>query len=65
MRQGCLLFPYLFTICTEVLDNAIWKDKEIHGINIGDMECKLSQHADVTMILDDSELSFFKNPLFT
>ena len=51
--------PYLFIVCTEVLANAVRKDENIRGINIADVECKLSQYAyDTTMILDGSELSF-------
>ena len=59
VRQGCPLSPYLFILCAEILANAVRKDKEIRGINIDDMECKLSQYADdTTMILDGSQLSF-------
>jgi len=59
VRQGCLLSPYLFILCAEVLGNAIRRDEGIRGIKISGAECKLSQYADdTTMILDGSELSF-------
>ena len=59
VRRGCPLSPYLFILCAEILANAVRKDKEIRGINIGDMECKRSQYADdTTIILDGSQLSF-------
>ena len=53
MRQECPLSPYLFTLCAEVLANAVMKDENIRGINIANVECKLSQYADhTTMILE-------------
>ena len=58
-ETGMPALPYLFIVCTEVLANAVRKDENIRGINIADVECKLSQYAfDTTMILDGSELSF-------
>ena len=64
VRQGCLLSPYLFIICAEVLANSVKKDKNIRGINIANAECKLSQYADdTTMILDGSELSLSRTLL--
>ena len=34
------------------------KDENNRGINFANVQCKLSQYADDTMILDGSELSF-------
>ena len=53
MRQGCPLFPYLL-----VLGAAARKDENNRGINFANVECKHSQYANDTMILDGSELSF-------
>ena len=48
----------------EVLANAVRKDENIRGINIANVECKLSQYADdTTMILDGSELSLSRTLL--
>jgi hypothetical protein len=44
-RQGCPLSPYLFNIVLEVLIRAIWKQKEIKGIQIGKEEVKISLFA--------------------
>ena len=59
VRQGCLLSPFFIHSFAEVLDNAVRKDENSHGINLAKVECKLSQYADdTTMNLDRSKLSF-------
>jgi hypothetical protein len=50
MRQGCLLFPYLFNIVLEVLTRAIRQQKEIKAIQIGKEEINLSLFADSMII---------------
>ena len=58
VRQGCLLSPYIFILCTEVLATTIHKDNEVKGITVGSTECKLSQYADdTTLILDGTPKS--------
>ena len=64
VRQGCPLSPYLFILCAEVLVNAVRNNENIRGINIANVECKLSQYADdTTMFLDGSELSLLRTLL--
>lgn len=47
------------TLCVEALGNTVRKDENIRGINIANVECKLSQYADdTTMILEESESPF-------
>lgn len=58
-RQGDPLSPYVFLLCAEILSLLLKKDKDVRGINIGDIEYRLSQFADdTTIILDGSEQSF-------
>ena len=55
---------YLFILCAEVSANAVRKDGNIRGINIANVECKLSQYADdTTKTLDGSELSLSRTLL--
>ena len=55
---------YLFILCPEVSTNAVRKDGNIRGINIANVECKLSQYADdTTIILDGFELSLSRTLL--
>ena len=48
VRQGCPLSGILFTLCAEILANAIRYDENIQGIKIYDKEFKISQYADET-----------------
>ena len=41
VRQGCLLSPYIFIFCAEILAIAVRKDTTMKGISIGNVECKL------------------------
>lgn len=57
-RQGDPSSPYIFLLCAEVLSLMIKQNKNIKGIQIDDIEYKLSQFADdTTVILDGTELS--------
>ena len=47
-HQGDPLSPYLFVICAEFLATKIRKNKIIKGININNIEFKISQYADET-----------------
>ena len=62
VRQGCLLSPYLFILCAEILANATRNDPKVRGIKVFDTECKISQYADdTTFILDGSQSSFSRS----
>jgi hypothetical protein len=50
-RQGCPLFPYLFSIVLEVLARAIRQQKEVKGIQIEKEEVKISLFADDMMCI--------------
>ena len=47
------LSPYLFVICAEFLATQIRKNKTIKGININNIEFKISQYADDTSAMLD------------
>ena len=57
VRQGCPLSMILYALLGEVFANFINIDPNIHGINIGEEEVKITQHADDTnffLTRDDS-----------
>ena len=57
-RQGDGLSPYIFLLCSQILNIAINNNGDIHGITINNMEYKLLQYADdTTIILDGNESS--------
>lgn len=57
-RQGDPLSPYLFVICAEFLATKMRKNDKIKGLNMGNIEFKISQYADDTSaILDGTETS--------
>ena len=57
-KQGDPIAPYLFIICTQILNYLINKNPDIKGINIGSKEFRLTQFADdTTLILDGSQCS--------
>ena len=51
VRQGCPLSPYLFVICTEILNILIKSNDIIHGICIDGTHYKITQYADDTVII--------------
>ena len=57
-RQGDPISGYIFLLCAEILAIRIRNNKLIKGIQIGDVEFKLSQYADdLSTILDGSTTS--------
>jgi len=60
-RQGDGLSPYIFLLCSQILNIAINSNTGIHGITINDMEYKVLQYADdTTIILDGTESSLLE-----
>lgn len=59
VAQGCPLSPLIYLCVAEGLTRAINMNPNIHGITIGDLEQKISQFADDTMLtLSDTEHSW-------
>jgi hypothetical protein len=57
-RQGDGLSPYIFLLCSQILNIAINNNRDIKGITINNMEYKVLQYADdTTIILDGTERS--------
>jgi exonuclease III len=57
-RQGDGLSPYIFLLCSQILNIAINNNADIKGITINGMDYKMLQYADdTTIILDGSESS--------
>lgn len=48
VRQGCCASPLLFVIAAEILALLIRSDDNIQGIQVRDLECKVTQFADDT-----------------
>ena len=50
VRQGCPLSPYLFLLVVEIMAICIRENPKIEGIQIGEVEHKISQLADDNII---------------
>ena len=50
VRQGCPMSPYLFIIVAEILAIMIRQDKHLKGLNFENIEMKISQYADDTVL---------------
>jgi len=59
VRQGCLLSPYLFITCIELLSNEVSLNKDINGIRIGKVEIKQTLFADDACFITDGEKKSF------
>ena len=59
-RQGDPLSPYLFILCTQVLNLMIKNNNSIRGILMNECEVKLTQYADDTTFLFDGSISSFR-----
>ena len=60
-RQGDPISPYIFILCVEILAIMIRNNKSITGVNINNVEYKISQYADDTeFILNGDRRSFEK-----
>lgn len=63
VRQGDPLSSYLFLLCVEPLAQAIRSDKDIVGIKRNELEHKLNQFADDTLIFTDGSLDSINSVL--
>jgi hypothetical protein len=55
IRQGCPISANIFILIVEILAHAIRNEAQIHGINIGGIEYKISQYADDTCLYIQDE----------
>ena len=53
VRQGCPLSPYIFILCSELFCRLIQHDNNIRGLYINNIEIKISQYADDTVLFTD------------
>jgi hypothetical protein len=61
IRQGCPVSPYLFIVCVELLASKIRANEEIEGLKIGQVEHKVLQFADDTVLLLKNKKSIIKS----
>ena len=64
-RQGDPISPYLFIICAEIMSTMIRENDRIKGIQINDLECKLTQYADDSELLLDGSRESFESSIQT
>ena len=54
VRQGCILSPYLFNMCTEIIMRKALESRET-GIKVGGQVIDNMRYADDTTLVDDTE----------
>ena len=62
-RQGDPISPYLFVICAEILAIMIREEKDIKGININNIEYKISQFADDAQLMNKGDKTSFEKSI--
>jgi exonuclease III len=60
IRQGCPISPYLFIVCVELLAKKIRESSDVEGLCIGQVEHKILQFADDTVLLVKNKKSIMK-----